>query len=73
MFGGSRATSATLGSSEEENKPLLSAVIFRTWDTYIISITQVLAINLEQKKKSNLSSCYLSFHISIGRGTRERY
>lgn len=35
----------------------------------LISIKQMLFINLEQQKKSHLSSYYLSFHISIGRGT----
>lgn len=37
MFGGTRAISATLGSSEDE-EPLLFAVLFRMWGTYILSI-----------------------------------
>lgn len=37
MFEGTRAISATLGSSEDE-EPLLFAVLFRMWGTYILSI-----------------------------------
>lgn len=37
MFGGSRATSSTLGSSEDEEL-LLFAVLFTIWGTYILSV-----------------------------------
>lgn len=37
MFGDTRVTSASLGSSEDE-EPLLFAVLFRIWGIYILSI-----------------------------------
>lgn len=62
MFGGTMATSATLGSSEDE-EPLLFAVLFRIWGIYILSI---LRINHQfgATKMCHLRSCYQSFHIS---------
>lgn len=73
MFGGNRATSSTLGSSEDEE--LLLMQLSLQYGELIFILFFALSINhqLEQQRKSHLRFYYASFHISMDRSTRERY